>query len=369
MTGSAWRAGRAGLVALAFGLGAGCGGAVASGLVTSAPISARTTGGSVDWDLSCVPTEGPQSAWSFTPQAADAYRVHVDAAYDSAIAVFDGSVEIACNDDLAGSQRASEVTASLASEHAYTVVVGGYGGHDGDYSLRVDPTSNAVGAAAPSVAAPDLVASNTEPSGGARFADNRLGDRFWFGLYGGFALASADNVGLAATQTSSPGPVVGLESSFWPNDFLGLGLDAKVMFVTLPSSELSTMTADLGLYAVLAVPLRVVQLYAGGWAGIRTTSTEDQSSGVRLDLRPLAGMNVYVGRDVRIFGQWQLARLDFDEGTSRTYANAHAHEIVGGFRWSPEAFHESRAMARFSVLWAAMLAAVATFVVVSWIGS
>lgn len=81
----------------------------------------------------------PDQVWRFTPQVSGDYRFHVDSDYDGVLAVYaqNNSQPIFCNDD-AGSTRASEVLGALQAGQTYDVVVDGYGGSSGTYTLRAD---------------------------------------------------------------------------------------------------------------------------------------------------------------------------------------------------------------------------------------
>jgi hypothetical protein len=199
------------------------------------------------------------------------------------------------------------------------------------------------------------------------FADLRPGDRFFFGFYGGAALASAERQSVGTVVTAL-GPAVGWETAYLSNDFIGFGHDVEVMNVNLPDPR-TTWTAQLGVFATLSIPLRWIQPYVGGWAGLVTFSGDDVSSGAWAKLEPLAGLNVYLGRNVRAFVQWRPIEPRLDEETSRQYLRIGYDEIVTGIRWSPDAFHEARGMDRFNAVWWSALASFLTWGLVSVIGA
>jgi hypothetical protein len=89
----------------------------------------------------------PEQIWTFAPPVTGTYRLHVDSSYDGVLAVYPvGAPDpLLCNDD-AGSTRASELEGSLLAGQRYEVVVDGYGGGIGDYTLRIDLLSGVGGA-------------------------------------------------------------------------------------------------------------------------------------------------------------------------------------------------------------------------------
>lgn len=78
----------------------------------------------------------PDQVWTFTPPRSGRYRLHVDAGYDSVLAVYErGSTQpIQCNDDF-GSTRVSRLDLPLSSGQTYEVVVDGWSGRSGPYRL------------------------------------------------------------------------------------------------------------------------------------------------------------------------------------------------------------------------------------------
>jgi hypothetical protein len=80
----------------------------------------------------------PDDIWRFTPTSAGTFRIRVSARFDSVVALRDDSgTELACNDDQ-GAVGESEVVVGLAAGRTFEIVVDGYGGNHGAYSLVVD---------------------------------------------------------------------------------------------------------------------------------------------------------------------------------------------------------------------------------------
>ena len=210
-------------------------------------------------------------------------------------------------------------------------------------------------------------------------ADYRAQDRFFFALYTGMAVGRAESITLAAGSSTSTaqrqsglGPLFGFETSYWPCDFAGVGLDVEVFTVPSPAAEYTALTTDLGLLFVIAAPLRYVQPYAGIWGGLRVSWLGGQSSGVLPMVHPLAGLNFYVNRNIRLFLQWQYVPLDYEISGSTaqvSYAGASTHLIGTGVRWSPDFFHAARPALKFDLVWWSALFAVAAWGAASWIGS
>lgn len=209
--------------------------------------------------------------------------------------------------------------------------------------------------------------------------DGRLQDRFFFALYGGTSISSAGQIGLTDADTaimaqkqSSIGPLVGLEVSFWPCDYAAIAISGQVFTVPPPAAEYTALTSDLGIELLAALPLRYVQPYAGIWGGLRTSWVARQSSSVILNVRPVAGLNFYVNRNLRLFAQWQYAPIDYEatgDSVHVTYANASTHLVGAGLRWSPDFFHAGRGAMKFDLVWWSALLTVAAWGVGNWIGS
>jgi len=89
----------------------------------------------------------PEQIWTFSPPTTATYRIRVDSSYDGVLAVYPvGAPDpLMCNDD-AGSTRASEIEGSLIGGQRYEIVVDGYAGGVGDYSLRLEMLSGVGGA-------------------------------------------------------------------------------------------------------------------------------------------------------------------------------------------------------------------------------
>jgi hypothetical protein len=167
-------------------------------------------------------------------------------------------------------------------------------------------------------------------------SDNRPGDRFFFGIYGG---------------TTDGGSSGGYEVSAWPNDYIGIM--AGTSFATAAPQEMvpQSTTLEWGGAFVGAVPLRYVQLYAGGYAGFARTALdgwEGEGTGFHSDLHPTVGMNGYVTRNLRVYVQWRPVTIhrgmeDVSDPTTDMYTL--------GIRWSPDAFHRARTVNKIDLVW------------------
>jgi hypothetical protein len=151
--------------------------------------------------------------------------------------------------------------------------------------------------------------------------DYRPSDRIFFGVGGGSA-------GLLGPSPEGAHAELVLEVSWWPNDFFGLMTDA----------HLSGFADDWGVTPVGALPLRYVQLYGGAFLGFRNeheAATGRPPRGVDRHAHLVMGMNGYVSRNLRVFVQWE------DPPVARLGA-VHRQAVIGGFRWSPDAWHQAR---------------------------
>lgn len=213
--------------------------------------------------------------------------------------------------------------------------------------------------------------------------DFRLSDRFFFGVHGGVLLsqvgqlsvASATDgsqIGLAHNQKNVLSPMVAIDTSFWPCDYAGLGFDLQLATLPSPVEKYTPLQLDLGLYAVLAVPLRYVQPYAGVRGGLRTVSLGGQGSEVMPSVYPLAGLHIYAHRRLRVFVQWQYAPLDYTVLGSKLhirYADTGAQVLSAGLRYSPRFFHRGRGSLKFDLIWWSALFSVAAWGLGTWLGS
>jgi hypothetical protein len=123
-------------------------------------VQGSTVGGADTRTPPCGSMPGtPEQIWTFTAPVTATYRLHVDSDYDGVLAVYPvGATDpLLCNDD-AGSTRASEIEGSLMAGQRYEVVVDGYGGGQGNYTLRLDLLSGIGGTpvTAPSAIPPSI---------------------------------------------------------------------------------------------------------------------------------------------------------------------------------------------------------------------
>ena len=95
-------------------------------------------------------------------------------------------------------------------------------------------------------------------------------------------------------------------------------------------------------------------------------------SGALLGVHPIAGLNFYINRNLRLFAQWQYVPLSYEatgDSASVAFTNASTHLVGAGLRWSPDFFHSARAAMKFDLIWWSTLLTVAAWGVGSWIGS
>ncbi len=131
-----------------------------SGALTAGQTVQGSTVGGTDVRVpSCGSAPGtPDQIWTFTAPTTATYRIHMDSDYDGVLAVYPvGAPDpLMCNDDT-GSTRASEIEGSLIAGQRYEIVVDGYGGGEGSYTLRLDMLSGVGGTP---VTAPSSIASS-----------------------------------------------------------------------------------------------------------------------------------------------------------------------------------------------------------------
>jgi hypothetical protein len=165
--------------------------------------------------------------------------------------------------------------------------------------------------------------------------DYRPGDRFFWGM-------AAGQVDIA-DGGNHPSTVVAPEISYWPNDYFG-----GVMRVGI-----SSHVADWGTLAVGAVPLRYVQPYAGVFLGFISLKEED---GVDAHGHVVLGINAYLGRNLRLFVQWEDPKV-----AALRIGHAHVDTLIGGIRWSPDFYHSARVANKIDGVWWSMLATFAAW--------
>lgn len=104
----------------------------------------------------------PDETWTFTPEVSGTYDIHVDSAYDGVLAIYPqgGQAPIDCNDD-AGSTRASHLSVALSAGVTYDVVIDGYHGQSGTYTVTVTGGGGGVVAGGGAIAVGQPVQGNT----------------------------------------------------------------------------------------------------------------------------------------------------------------------------------------------------------------
>lgn len=167
--------------------------------------------------------------------------------------------------------------------------------------------------------------------------DNRPGDRFFFGLYGG---------------TTDGGGAGGYEVSAWPNDYIGITAGTSVVTAGPTMTTPESTTFEWGAMVVGAVPLRYIQPYAGGWAGFARSALAGVGTGFHSDLHPVLGVNGYVSRNLRLYVQWRTVTIHrgidgMDDPTTDLFAV--------GLRWSPDRFHRARTVNKVDLVWGSVM--------------
>lgn len=107
--------------------------------LTAASVSG-TTSGSDDLAGSCGYGASPEETWAYTAGASgDVTFSTAGSAFDTVLYVLDacGGAELACSDD-GGGGSTSELVVPMTAGQTVIVVVDGYGGAAGDYTLSVD---------------------------------------------------------------------------------------------------------------------------------------------------------------------------------------------------------------------------------------
>src|SRR5262245_53480140 len=109
-------------------------------LSVGTPVSGSTIGASDDWQPPCGAAQGGgDRSYVFVPSTTGTYRIDVNGAYDCLVAIYDEHAQpIACNDD-AGSQSHSLIEQPLEANRRYTIVVDGFQGARGTFTLLVTP--------------------------------------------------------------------------------------------------------------------------------------------------------------------------------------------------------------------------------------
>lgn len=109
------------------------------GSATGTVASGTTVGAVDDWGASCN-TDGPDIAFVWTAPSAALWTFSlVGSSYDTLLTLQSpdcGGTELACNDDFSGLQ--SELSTNLAMGETVLVVVDGYNGATGNYTLAIN---------------------------------------------------------------------------------------------------------------------------------------------------------------------------------------------------------------------------------------
>jgi hypothetical protein len=171
--------------------------------------------------------------------------------------------------------------------------------------------------------------------------DDRPGDRFYFGLYGGY---------------TDGGGTGGYEVSWWPLDYLGVLGGTSVTLagpqtmgqgsgaVSVPDSS----NFDWGLAVVGAVPLRYVQPYAGLWGGFQRSALAGNGTDFHFAYEPVAGVNAYVARNLRLYVEWR--QMPIQRGIDGA-PDPRVDVFALGVRWSPDAFRQARGVNKVDLVW------------------
>lgn len=108
------------------------------GPMVPATASGSTLGAPDHFDPTCGPGGSGERAYTFTAPASGTYVFDTQmSAYDTVLALLDPAscMEILCNDDTAG--QLSQITANLSANQSVLVVVDGWNGSEGPYTLNV----------------------------------------------------------------------------------------------------------------------------------------------------------------------------------------------------------------------------------------
>jgi hypothetical protein len=166
-------------------------------------------------------------------------------------------------------------------------------------------------------------------------SDYRWHDRFFFGAGGGVVTLGVDQGVPEGTREGTY--TFGI--SYWHDDYRGLRM----------STSWSPFADAWGLDLLGAVPLRYVQLYAGPHLGLM--NPEGHTTGVDLDVHLVLGAQVYLGRNGRLFVQWDDPPVD----ALRVVGDLHADALTAGLRWSPDFFHQARPLNKLDMVYTTMV--------------
>lgn len=117
-------------------------------------VTGSTAGAGDNYTPQCMSEDARDQTWTFIAPATARYRFTVRGDYDTVLAVAQVSGhELACNDDH-GSTRESQVEIPLERGERTSVVIDGYHGATGNYTLRVDDVATLPAVAVPPPGAP-----------------------------------------------------------------------------------------------------------------------------------------------------------------------------------------------------------------------
>ncbi|WP_437279540.1 MXAN_6577-like cysteine-rich protein [Sorangium sp. So ce375] len=129
-------------------------------------VTGTTISGETNYDLACVAAGSSERVYRFTPSEAGTYTLDtVGSAFDTAIGVLGATTcaQLACNDDIDAGVGQSRVRAVLDAGQPVLIVVTGFDGVEGDFTLNMAKAGPPVCAKEKLGAAlPSTVTGNTE---------------------------------------------------------------------------------------------------------------------------------------------------------------------------------------------------------------
>ncbi|WP_437590704.1 MXAN_6577-like cysteine-rich protein [Sorangium sp. So ce1000] len=134
-------------------------------------VTGTTISGETNYDLACVAAGSSERVYRFTPSEAGTYTLDtVGSAFDTAIGVLGATTcaPLACNDDIVPGVGQSRVRAVLDAGQSVLVVVTGFDGGEGDFTLNMAKTGPPIcPAGAISEPLPRTITGSTERLGDA----------------------------------------------------------------------------------------------------------------------------------------------------------------------------------------------------------